>query len=72
MVLRDQVRAEQVWCAHQHLNPSTCTLLIDDVDHIVPHKGDEDLYFRRSNLQGLCKSCHGKKTGRELFRGVCG
>ncbi|MEZ0212451.1 MAG: hypothetical protein ACAH27_05805 [Xanthobacteraceae bacterium] len=28
------------------------------VDHITPHKGDEDLFFRRANLQPLCKRHH--------------
>lgn len=28
------------------------------VDHIKPHKGNEELFFARSNLQSLCKLCH--------------
>ena len=28
------------------------------VDHRVPHKGDEDLFFSLANLQALCKRCH--------------
>ncbi|MGY4876495.1 HNH endonuclease [Vreelandella aquamarina] len=28
------------------------------VDHIVPHKGDLKLFWRRSNWQSLCKPCH--------------
>lgn len=28
------------------------------VDHIVPHKGDQKLFWDRSNWQGLCKACH--------------
>ena len=35
------------------------------VDHIVPHRGDEKLFWDISNWQGLCKSCHDKKTWRE-------
>lgn len=35
------------------------------VDHIVPHKGDKDLFWRRTNWQPLCKSCHDRKTARE-------
>lgn len=33
-----------------------------DVDHIVPHQGDKDLFWLESNLQPLCKSHHSKKT----------
>ena len=28
------------------------------VDHIKPHKGNTALFFKRSNLQALCWSCH--------------
>lgn len=27
-------------------------------DHIVPHRGDEALFFDEGNLQSLCKRCH--------------
>lgn len=32
------------------------------VDHIVPHKGDEKLFWDRNNWQALCKPCHDHKT----------
>lgn len=35
------------------------------VDHIVPHKGDVSLFWRRSNWQALCGPCHSAKTARE-------
>ena len=35
-----------------------------DVDHIVPHRGDRDLFFDSNNLQSLCKACHTAKTRR--------
>ena len=28
------------------------------VDHIVPHKGDSDLFWNKGNWQALCKTCH--------------
>ena len=28
------------------------------VDHIVPHRGDEELFWEQSNWQPLCKPCH--------------
>ena len=34
------------------------------VDHIVPHRGDQKLFWDRSNWQPLCKACHDRKTGR--------
>ena len=45
------------------------------VDHIVPHKGDYELFWDKDNYQSLCKTCHdshkqrqeksGKKVGCE-------
>lgn len=35
------------------------------VDHIVPHKGDEELFWDESNWQSICKPCHDSKTARE-------
>lgn len=38
-----------------------------EVDHIVPHNGDLDLFFDDKNLQSLCKSHHSSKTAREVW-----
>ena len=40
------------------------------VDHIVPHRGDSNLFWDRNNWQPLCKPCHDRKTGREDSRPV--
>ena len=32
------------------------------VDHKVPHRGDQKLFWDEKNWQPLCKSCHDKKT----------
>lgn len=40
-------------------------VLANVVDHIVPHKGDQKLFWSRSNWQPLCKPCHDAKTARE-------
>lgn len=36
------------------------------VDHIIPHRGDQRLFWDENNWQPLCKSCHDKKTGSGL------
>ena len=33
------------------------------VDHIVPHRGDQKLFWDRGNWQTLCKTHHDRKTG---------
>jgi 5-methylcytosine-specific restriction protein A len=36
----------------------------EEVDHIVPHRGDMELFWAMANLQALCKRCHSQKTRR--------
>lgn len=42
------------------------------VDHIVPHRGDQTLFWDTSNWQALCKPCHDghkqrlEKSGKEI------
>lgn len=36
------------------------------VDHIIPHRGDERLFWDETNWQPLCKLCHDYKTGMGL------
>ena|SRR5690554_4960799 len=35
------------------------------VDHVIPHKGCEVLFWDQSNWQPLCKPCHSRKTASE-------
>ena len=63
-VLRDQHHV----CAWRERRPETCRLQAVEVDHIIRHQGDRSLFYDRSNLQGLCKSCHAAKTHDEVFR----
>ncbi len=35
------------------------------VDHVIPHKGDEALFFDPSNLQSLDKHCHDSVKQRQ-------
>ncbi len=36
------------------------------VDHIVPHRGNQKLFWDENNWQPLCKGCHDRKTGSGL------
>ena len=58
--LRDQVIQVEPFCR-------VCLalgrrVLTQEIDHIVPHEGHVDRFWDRSNLQGLCKGCHSRKT----------
>lgn len=35
------------------------------VDHIIPHKGDMELFWDQDNWQSICDPCHGEKTAKE-------
>ena len=35
------------------------------VDHIIPHRGDQTLFWDSSNWQSLCKRCHDSAKQRE-------
>ncbi len=53
-----------VACQAQGLN-----VLAEEVDHIVPHRGDRDVFWNTHNLESLCKSCHSRKTAGEVWAG---
>ena len=47
-------------CVHcEGVTPAT------EVDHIIPHRGDMELFWDQSQWQALCKSCHSRKTASE-------
>lgn len=35
------------------------------VDHVVPHRGDMQLFWNQSNWQAMAKECHDRKTATE-------
>lgn len=35
------------------------------VDHVRPHKGDEDWFWNQENWEAICKRCHDTKTRME-------
>ena len=40
------------------------------VDHIVPHRGDQQLFWDRANWQALCATCHSAHKQRLEKSGV--
>lgn len=50
-----------------HPSCAMCGAAASVVDHIVPHRGDQDLFWRHSNWQALCTPCHsGPKQRAEV------
>jgi 5-methylcytosine-specific restriction protein A len=41
-----------------------CGRLGSELDHVVPHRGDLQLFWSKDNVQMLCTSCHSAKTAR--------
>lgn len=35
------------------------------VDHVIPHRGDADLFWDRGNWCAMAKQCHDRKTATE-------
>ena len=56
--LRLRFLAEHPCCA-------SCGGIATAVDHVVPHRGDEPLFWDEGNLQALCQACHSAKTLKE-------
>lgn len=52
--------AEYPLCATCETEGRTTAATI--TDHIVPHRGDERLFWDPDNWQSLCKPCHDAKT----------
>ena len=48
----------------QDMKPSRVTAA-EVVDHIIPHKGDQTLFWDEANWQPLCKQCHDSVKQRE-------
>lgn len=38
------------------------------VDHIIPHRGDLELFWDETNWQAMSKPCHDRKTATEDSR----
>ena len=51
------------WCVQCKANGSLVPAT--QVDHIVPHNGNRAMFWDSRNWQGLCTSCHSKKTSTE-------
>ena len=58
------LRAHPLCAICKQKNPPEITAAVL-VDHIIPHKGDQELFWNQSNWQSACKECHDVKTAKE-------
>ncbi|UFX41809.1 HNH endonuclease [Bradyrhizobium sp. 41S5] len=58
--VRDLYTCQRKGCGRAEPNTS---LLV--CDHVIPHRGDERLFWDETNLQTLCKACHDRDKQRE-------
>ena len=49
----------------KHCEAAGLVVAATEVDHIIPHKLDQGLFWDSGNWQALCKRCHSQKTARE-------
>lgn len=56
------------WSRHPYC--ADCGVLLQlrdaEIDHVVPHRGDPELFWDETNLTARCKPCHSRKTAIEL------
>jgi len=57
--------AKHPFCADPYGVHGLVLVVARHLDHIVPHLGDYALFWLRSNWQGLCWSCHSRKTATQ-------
>lgn len=50
------------WCMCESCRGSKRPRRSEVVDHIIPHRGDQALFWDRSNWQAMAKRCHDRKT----------
>jgi 5-methylcytosine-specific restriction protein A len=63
-------RPENVFCVMCKAQGRLVTATV--VDHKVPHKGDQGLFWDENNFQSLCKQHHDSSKQRDDRSGVIG
>lgn len=54
--------AEEPLCMCDEHQGHDARFVSEEVDHTIPHRGNQALFWDRSNLHGMAKTCHSKKT----------
>jgi 5-methylcytosine-specific restriction protein A len=54
--------AQHPFCVCDKCKNREVPLMADVVDHIIPHRGDPNLFWDQSNWQPMNHRCHSRKT----------
>ena len=65
-LLREPFCRECAKTARTEHRPELLRVRATDVDHVVPHRGNWQLFTDPKNLQSLCHACHSRKTMAEM------
>lgn len=66
---RERFLSENPICCYCHRAGRPLTLATI-VDHKIPHRGDERLFWDETNWQPLCKPCHDGEKKRQENQGL--
>lgn len=64
--LRAQILREQPLCVLCEAQGRVT--LASVADHVIPHRGNAQLAFDRTNVRALCAPCHGRVTAEATLR----
>lgn len=62
--VRKQYLKKHPLCACEDCKRLVVPLPANVVDHIIPHKGNKELFWDRSNWQPMNHRCHNRKTAK--------
>ncbi len=69
-VRRAQLSREPLCRLHRQLG---MVVVATVADHVLPHRGDETLFWDETNLQSLCADCHSRhKQAQECTGSLAG
>lgn len=60
ITLRDKTLQQNPICQKCGVNKAT------EVHHVIPHRGDLNLFYDSNNLMALCHDCHTEETRKEI------
>jgi 5-methylcytosine-specific restriction protein A len=57
-------RPENRWCFYCEQKTPPKKTIANIIDHFIPHRGDQKLFWDRKNWKPACETCHNIKTAK--------